>query len=249
MLYGCSRADHNDGQSRTALPRVVGRTTDGTSAVPISADRGEPPAPQSFASRRHRRHKFEHRGLEFAQDEEDRSHAWDRVKLVSAVRNLCRGLWPASIRGYDSTVDQSTVPIMIAKSTEKSRKRKVAMSYHEDLEPQRLDLKLRKVESVVKFQKDLVAQRKASKPTDVVFKGFHRSTVNAREPVVSAPDNWSSPYVISTVSLPLSRHAASTILQSRFTSSNSPTEVRSVSTTRTITKIDVSPLLKKRLGL
>jgi hypothetical protein len=244
MLYGVG-----DQITYTAKSQNINRTQLKYDAVAFGDEDFQS---RGFTSFRNSRHSFGDRSLDDVQDDEDRAHGWNRVRLVSGVRDLCHGL-EMTLEGFMQPSADDSTPHTMKRPEKKSKKRKLIMRYEDEKEESgmnQLDVKLRKVESKVKFQRELLAPQ--SKPTDPVFRLFQKSFIpphSSNPPEV--PETYVSKYIVSDRALPISKYTASSILQRRFTSSTDGHEDKNIQlpTTRTIQKIAINPLLEKRLGI
>lgn len=214
---------------------------------------------RAFRSSRHNRFEFKKQDKKEFQDEEDLVNELGHLKLVSNYRDLTTAL-EIELNEFDKDTVQQQIPSGV--STKKSRKNKVKIKYHyeeDDDETPDLEIKLKTVDSKLKFQKNLPrAVTPTRQMTDVIYKRFTKK-VQPSKPTskYDIPEDYVSKYrLVHPSSAPLSRHAATSLLNSRFTSSDSPTQTATSQETssserhsRTVQKIEVSELLRKRLGI
>ena len=205
-----------------------------------------------FRSTRQKRFKFVSPSVDDIRDDEDVASGSEGLRVVSGVRDLIGDIdiqWHVVLGDEES----HSVNPPCSKPSEKTRRKRRIVHYDEppegELEP--LTFKLKKMDSKVKFQRGLVNTKPAPPPTDATFKGFCKSIQRATTPFI-AEVNYIGKYSLSKGSLPLSKHAASTILQGRFTTSNTTGETLhspQQHNERTVVKVEINPLLLKRLGI
>lgn len=214
---------------------------------------------RGFRSSRAKRFEFKQQDKKDFQDDEDLVSELGHLKLVPNYRDLSSVL-ELDLKGFetDSTVLTSNIPS--AGGLKKSKKKKVKLKYHyeDELDQDSLDfeIKLKSVDSKVKFQRNLPKQLAIKQSsTDTIYKRFIKKEQSSSPKIINTiPDGYVPKYKLGNLdTAPLTKHAATSLLQSRFTntsaSSLSKQPEAQQEQQRIVQKIEVSEILKKRLGI
>ncbi|ONH70083.1 hypothetical protein BON22_0663 [Cyberlindnera fabianii] len=201
---------------------------------------------RGFRSSRHNRHEFKQRSREDYTDEYDDAHGFHGLHglhgttIVSAFKSFCRSLdLTFDLRSFEhdqgTNKDARVPPRPTGRGQAKKVKRR-RLNFTEDSndhdagddaddnaeQPRQLNIKLRNVESKVKFQRELI-QRPLSHVTDPLFPQFTKSVIPARNQISEIKKKViSHKYKLRPPSdEALSKKTATSLLKARFTSSGS----------------------------
>lgn len=217
---------------------------------------------RSFRSSKAKRFEFGQQDKKHFQDDEDLLSELAHLKLVSNYKDLTAGL-DLHLREFEEdTLNNNNNTLKASINKKPTKKKKVKLKYHyedemEDEVPE-LEIKLKSVDSKLKYQKFLPKSTiTASKqPLDPIYKKFIKRVQPSKEMIVrEIPEDFVSRFkLIHWSTAPLSKHAATSLLQSRFTNSsnNNPQQPLKVSANpsgRIVHKIKVAEILRKRLGI
>lgn len=221
---------------------------------------------KSFRSSRNKRFDFKKQDKRDFQDDEDLVTEFSHLRLVSNYKDLT-GPLELKLKEFEKSSvlsSQTIIPNANNIGLKKSKKKKVKLNYHYEDEVEEempdLEIKLKTVDSKLKFQKNLPKAISTTtftkQQTDPIYKTFVKKVQPSTPQLLNdIPDDYTSKYrLVHSDSKPLSRYAATTLLKSRFTSSNERTSQpqqpkKPTKEPRRVEKIEVSDLLKKRLGI